>query len=1023
MEVIIADMSERILLDQPNIIKGRILFAPSRRCFADIERRGKDPEQTLRKLSELKNLLFWVQRRSSGPSNYVLYTTEGVYNLAETDNEAVLLTSFRPATLRDNNTCLKSGISIRPTEGITVSIKMNDAHQIFSVYHRGQLVSDIPSLAEANRGLFPLLERMSNQNKSKRPARNEDEPYKVSEEAEEYLSIAEAYTRTDADLEMAKAQQIPPITFWEFHPAPFYDRQDKIAYSVYADPYNTDDYSVDTKVQIELGDGRIITASIVAEGEENGLKTVTLLFDEQISFSSLPSSGQIRPSYSDVQNEVRQDVIDGIRKGETSAAYLPEVLGGYKTGGFTPKDMRELDADLQSREYPPNQSQIDAIHRGIETDDILLVLGPPGTGKTTVILEWVKYFIKHEGKRVLISSQNNKAVDNVLERLTREKDISAIRAGNESKVQANMYPYLLENRLKQLREDVETTVDENLEEIGRLDREYADYLNRINIILSCIRKMGETGRYLETQARRKYSAAREEFITQRDKQLSLVRLMKQELLIIRFSEKWMVDPEKHPLLRFLLTPLRGFFAKRLDSALEKYRRLYMDYANSVKQSMLAYEKLSRMMQDSELLGIAEEMVKIETEKNTSEQRLKRPVDDALVWPGEAWPSVTIPADADQLNKLTARVNSRRERMRRLREASAEWCQHIRSQSNYALSDLLMESVDLVGGTCIGINSQRKFANVNFDVTIIDESGQIQIHNALVPMSRSPKVIMLGDHLQIPPIADEEQAALCEESGVDSSLLSTSLFERLYENLPASKKALLDTQYRMPAQIADLLSEWFYEGKYKSFSGKRNMSSVCPKLFKSPFVLVSTSDAGRSRFEYKPEMGAGNHFEAELIVAMVKALMSGEYGEPLSPSDFGIISPYGEQVSNIRRKLKKAIPSLTPDQIHDMVASLDSFQGQERSVILYSCTRSNQRPADRSRIGFLKELRRLNVALSRPLKELVFVGDIDFLSSCRNGSGKGSEREFSEFIKLMRKHAEEEGEYILSGDFKRRLEAE
>ena len=118
----------------------------------------------------------------------------------------------------------------------------------------------------------------------------------------------------------------------------------------------------------------------------------------------------------------------------------------------------------------------------------------------------------------------------------------------------------------------------------------------------------------------------------------------------------------------------------------------------------------------------------------------------------------------------------------LRDASVEWNEHVSSQSNYALSDLLMESVDLVGGTCIGINSQRKFANVNFDVTIIDESGQIQIHNALVPMSRSPKVIMLGDHLQIPPIADEDQIALCEESGVDSSLLSTSLFERLYENV-------------------------------------------------------------------------------------------------------------------------------------------------------------------------------------------------------------------------------------------------
>lgn len=1016
-------MNGRLMLDQPHIVKGRILFAPSRRCFGNIEREGKDPEEILRRLSELKTLLFWVQRRGDGTVNYILYTTEGVYSLAKTDSEALLLTSFRPATLRDNNTCLKTGISVQAEQGTTISIKMNDAHQLFCVYHNGQKLAEIPPMAEAGGLLFPLLERLSDFNKSKRPEKSADEPYIVPEEAEEYLSIAEAYTRTDADLELAKVQQIAPLTCWDFHPAPSYDRQDKIAYSVFVDSCDTENYSVNTKVQIELEEDKILTASIVAEGEENGSKTVTLLFDEQISFSSLPQSGQIRLSYSDVQNEVRQDVIDGIRKGETSAAYLADVLGSYKTGGFTHKDMRELDEDLHSRQYPPNQSQIDAIHRGIETDDILLVLGPPGTGKTTVILEWVKYFIKHEGKRVLISSQNNKAVDNVLERLTREKDISAIRAGNESKVQANMYPYLLENRLKQLREDVEATVSANLDRIEEVDRGYQEYMDQAYAVIACLKKMEETAQHLETEAGSKYYGEQTVLLQERKNQRIFAERMRKELRTVWFCEKCMVDPDKHPILRFLLTPVRGFFGRRMDRALNAYSEDYMQYVKSINQGMRAYERLSQMLQDRDLLKIAETIAEAEREKSLAEQSLRKPVDDSLIWPDKEWPALSIPCTADQLKQLIAGIQSRRRRMECLRDASVEWNEHISSQSNYALSDLLMESVDLVGGTCIGINSQRKFANVNFDVTIIDESGQIQIHNALVPMSRSPKVIMLGDHLQIPPIADEDQIALCEESGVDSSLLSTSLFERLYENLPEEKKALLDTQYRMPAQIADLLSQWFYDGKYKSFSGKRDLPSICPKLFKSPFALVSTSDAGRRRFEYKPEKGAGNHFEAELIVSMVRALLSGKYGKPLSPSDLGIISPYGEQVNNIRRKLKKAIPSLTPDEIHDMVASLDSFQGQERTVILYSCTRSNQIPAQKSRIGFLRELRRLNVALSRPLKGLVFIGDIDFLSACRNGEGKGSETEFSEFIKLMRQYAEREGEFLLSGDFQKRLEAE
>ena len=1017
-------MNDRILLDQPYALNGRFLFAVSTRCFNRLEQAGKDAEQTLCRLSALKMLLFWIRVRNDGEIIHNLYTTEGVYTLAQTDNAALLLTNYRPATLQDNNLCLKAGISVQAAGGITVSIKMNDAHQVFSVYHNGSLVPDIPAMTEANAALLPLLEEISSSRRSQRSTRQQaDAPYHVPEAAEEYLSIAEGYTQTDADIELAKAQQTAPIVYWDFHPTPGYDRLDKTAYTAFAAPYNTEKYPVDCKVQMELDEEHTLTASLIAAGEENGEKTITLLFDEQISFSSLPKTGQLRPSYSDVQNEVRQDVIDGLRKGETAASFLADVLGSYRTSGFTHKDMRGLDTALQSKKYPPNQSQIEAIHRGIETNDILLVLGPPGTGKTTVILEWVKYFIRAEGKRVLISSQNNKAVDNVLERLTQEKGISAIRAGNEAKVQANMYPYLLENRLKQLREDVENTVSSRLEKLYRMDVAYRNYISRVNASIANLQSQADNKLALQEQADHTYAGYRTTLLEEQQMQEKLKAAMQQELQTIRLCERRMVDPEKHPILRKLLSPLRGRYGQQLTQALDAYHAHYEEYIKSVSKSRLAYKYLSTLTRDKNLLEFAEHQAELERKQQELQTSLQKPVDDSMIWKNAAWPSVPTAGTINQLSVLLEQVKKRREKLQLLKTAAEEWNDHIQSQSNYALSDLLMESVDLVGGTCIGINSQRKFSRINFDVTIIDESGQIQIHNALVPMSRSPKVIMLGDHLQIPPMADEEQVALCEESGIDTSLLSTSLFERLYENLPQQNKVLLDTQYRMPAQIADLLSEWFYNGEYKSFSGKRNMPSLCPALFASPFVVLSTSDAGKRRLEYKPEMGAGNNYEAELVIAIVTALLSGKYGEPLSASDFGIISPYGEQVTNIRRKLKKALPSLKATEIHDMVASLDSFQGQERSIILYSCTRSNQKPANRNRIGFLKELRRLNVALSRPLKELVFIGDIDFLSSCTSGEGKGSEREFSAFIELMREHAERDGEFILSTDFMKRLEAD
>ena len=1020
-------MSDKIMLDQPRALNGRILLAPSKTCFNNIEKSGRNAEETLRRLSEAKTFIMWCIPNSDQDrgrkGRYVLYTRNGVYGFTVTDNAALLLTSFREATLRDNNTCLKQGVSVCPSDGVTMSIKMNDAHQIFSIYHNGRRVNEMPAVKEANPELIRLLDAAASAGRSKAPAREEKEEYKLPEKAEEYMYIAEAYTQTDADIELAKAQQTPPVVYWDFHAAASYERLDRTAYTVFVDDYDTEVYKADTKVQIELNEEKILSATIVQEGEEKGDKTLTLLFDDQVSFSELPKSGQIKLSYSDIQNEVRQDVIDGIRKGETPAGYLADVLGGYKTSGVTSKDLSQLDASLRSKKYPPNQSQIDAIHRGIETNDILLVLGPPGTGKTTVILEWVKYFIKQEGKRVLISSQNNKAVDNVLERLTQEKDISAIRAGNESKVQANMYPYLLENRLGQLREDVGNTVGSNLEKLGQIDSAYQDYLRRIDTAGESGQRVSRMQEYLNGEADKRYLGCRNDLLEQQQYREKLAGKMKREIRSIHFCEMMMVDPVKHPILRKLLTPLRGFFRNRLHNKLQSYEEDYSSYMRSLSRSSSAYSLLVAMPKDQALLEIAEQVLAVEKEWEAALDGICSPIDDSMVWPERGWPEISRSFTAKELADLRSDVASRRERVKALEAASKEWNDHIMSQSNYALSDLLMESVDLVGGTCIGINSQRKFANIDFDVTIIDESGQIQIHNALVPMSRSPKVIMLGDHLQIPPMAEKDQVKLCEESGIDSSLLSTSLFERLYENLPERNKALLDTQYRMPAQIADLLSEWFYDGKYKSFEGKRNMQSICPGLFRSPFVVVSTSDAGKRRFEYKPTNGAGNNYEADLIISMVAALMSGEHGEALTAEDFGIISPYSEQVENIRRKLRRAMPGLSKTEIHDMVASLDSFQGQERSIILYSCTRSNRIPSDISRIGFLRELRRLNVALSRPLKELVFVGDIDFLSSCGNGEGRGSEKEFSEFIRLMKKRAQENGEFLLSGELQKRLEAE
>ena len=275
--------------------------------------------------------------------------------------------------------------------------------------------------------------------------------------------------------------------------------------------------------------------------------------------------------------------------------------------------------------------------------------------------------------------------------------------------------------------------------------------------------------------------------------------------------------------------------------------------------------------------------------------------------------------------------------------------------------------------------------------------------SLVPMSMSNKLIMLGDYQQIPPMMDQDLKELCDVNDVDTKLLKSSLFEVLYKDyVPDSNKILLDEQYRMPAEIADLISRQFYEGQYKSFKGKCNMQSLYPSISEYPFVFVDTGHES-NRFEMAvPGKGCSNDLEAHFVCSLLKKVYK------LDPDlnfeeNVGVITPYGLQAKNICKGLSSFI--LKPEI---MVATVDSFQGQERDLIIYSFTRSNKKDSHKIRIGFMNELRRLNVAMSRCKKMLILVGDYDFLKSCMHED----EREFSGFMRMIGEDLQRgKGEFI------------
>ena len=326
-----------------------------------------------------------------------------------------------------------------------------------------------------------------------------------------------------------------------------------------------------------------------------------------------------------------------------------------------------------------------------------------------------------------------------------------------------------------------------------------------------------------------------------------------------------------------------------------------------------------------------------------------------------------------------------------------------------LASCMVSNTDVVAATAIGVDSGRDGARVSdldFDVAVIDEASQAHLMDLVVPLSRARSVVLVGDHQQLPPYLDEDLRLKCVESGLQSEWLDASVFEVLWERVPSTHRARLDVQFRMPAAIADYLGSTFYDGDLASAPSKHDMGPMCG-LFQSPVALVDTSDDPR-RAETAVAQGFRNHTEADLVAALSAALPT-EYS-------LGVIAPYAAQVNAVRQAIAGARGISARDAwLTDNVATVDSFQGQERDVVIVSLTRSNRDGA----VGFLSDLKRLNVTLSRARLQLVIVGDLSTLAAVKGGPRREA---FADFMRGLEEHLRANGEVLASAELRARLAA-
>jgi predicted DNA helicase len=285
---------------------------------------------------------------------------------------------------------------------------------------------------------------------------------------------------------------------------------------------------------------------------------------------------------------------------------------------------------------------------------------------------------------------------------------------------------------------------------------------------------------------------------------------------------------------------------------------------------------------------------------------------------------------------------------------------VENTEQYITTDLLSKA-QVVTATLVGANHYT-VRHLKYRTVVIDEAGQALEPACWIPILKGQKLVLAGDHCQLPPTIKSEEAA---RKGLANTLLEKCV------QLHPEAVVLLEEQYRMHETIMGYSSQVFYGNKLKAHG-----SVAKHVLFDADKPLAFIDTAGCGFDEKQDGTSTTNPEEAAFLFRHLTQLV-GELSKQYEAASFpsiAVISPYKQQVELLKEQLIHS-PTLKELNGRISVNTIDSFQGQERDIVYIGMTRSN---AD-NKIGFLSDTRRMNVAMTRARKKLVVIGDSATLS--------------------------------------------
>jgi hypothetical protein len=662
---------------------------------------------------------------------------------------------------------------------------------------------------------------------------------------------------------------------------------------------------------------------------------------------------------------------------------------GQVVASRAPHKIKPLTAFVRDKVFnnPPTLQQEEAIRLALNTPDIALIQGPPGTGKTTIIAAIVERLNEEADKRgvsfkgeILLTGFQHDAVENMISRLSLN-GLPVPKFGKRS--DADDYDFdLFEKKLETWCDDLATAIRKKNPQIAEVEQE--------------MEIRNECRQYLDTPTRALATRLVKQIAHLGIKVLGEQLIRRAQILLQRVSRENFLNTDSSTSLdaiRRLRHRPDSFSDDGPQRATEVMEDLKKDLQEPERELL---DQASLWHMDDGIPPFLDELASLKQQ---------------LLLRFTAPPVFRIEKHSDDITKLAIdakeKIKAAGASTKDVKSAAlAEFLAELEnnpygminavSDYSYAFAATCQQSVNKTMQRQKGIDDDTPGQEMEYEYVIVDEAARVSPRDLMIPMANGKRIILVGDHRQLPHIINEKVAAKMDsgETGEnEDAWLKKSMFQYLFsERLPALESAddirrrvTLDKQFRMHPLLGDFVSKSFYE----RFDADEKFSSGIPDEAEFAHNLPNTQNAPAIWLDVPASLGgfkrAGTSWtrpaETNAIAQLLPTWMASEAGQDLT---FGVISFYKAQANQIR----KQIGDLSDDPQRLRIGTVDSFQGMEFDVVFLSMVRTTRqkrqkRDGDRQKqayglFGHLCLSNRLNVSMSRQQKLLVVVGDSTLL---------------------------------------------